>query len=154
MANIVQEQSRHVHEINMQHIYTFGNNTGTSESIPHGHGGTQTIGEHVDPSIMTNNFHEQVQCVQDVTMQEQATAFVRTERSSTSTPCEYNSNHGSHVDGTGANDTEVARFSSPHVQEINMQDLSSSRSNTETFVSIHSGLNHTQTIKEEYVDLW
>jgi hypothetical protein len=117
MANIVQEQCRNVQEITLQNVYTSRNNTGAS--VPR-HGGTQTIREeYVDPSIMVNNFREQ-----EITMREQATAFVRIERSSTSTPCEYDSNHGSHA--IGGTDAEAAQFSSPHVQEINMQDLSSS----------------------------
>uniref|UniRef100_A0A0A9FCU3 Uncharacterized protein n=1 Tax=Arundo donax TaxID=35708 RepID=A0A0A9FCU3_ARUDO len=46
-------------------------------------------------------------------MQEQATAFARTEtRSSAPTPCEYDSHHWSHgIGGTGANGVDGARSS-------------------------------------------
>jgi hypothetical protein len=142
MANIVQEQSRHVQEITLQNVYTSRNNTGAS--VPR-HDGTQTIREeYVDPSIMANNFREQE------IMQEQATAFVRIERSSTSTTCEYDSNHGSHA--VGGTDAEAAQISSPHVHEINMQDLSSFRNNTATSMSMQNGHDRTWTINEEYVN--
>ncbi|KAK3144936.1 hypothetical protein QOZ80_4AG0320010 [Eleusine coracana subsp. coracana] len=149
MANIVQQQSRRVHEINMQDLSTSRNNTGTSAFIPNGHDGTQTSREeYVDPSVMVNNTHEQ-QHVQEVTMREQATAFSRIERSSTSTP----SNHGSHaIGGTGANDVEATRSSSWRVQEFNRQDLSTLRNNTGTSASTPNGHDRTHTIREKYVD--
>ncbi|XP_062185246.1 recQ-mediated genome instability protein 1 [Phragmites australis] len=123
VVNSVQEQSLRVQEINMQDpsASLARNNTETSAYTPRQYDRTHSIEritqtireEYVEPPIIANNAHEQIQCVQEIAMQEQATAFARTERkSSASTPCSYDTQHGSYgIGGTGANDVVAAQSS-------------------------------------------
>ncbi|WVZ85366.1 hypothetical protein U9M48_032303 [Paspalum notatum var. saurae] len=130
VVNIVQEQIQHAQEINMQGLpasLTRKNTetpANTAYKYDHIHiieRSTQTIiEEYVDPSIIANNADEQMQRVQEITMQEQATDFGRNERTpSVSNSCGYDSQH---ADGTAANDVEAAR--SPNVDVINQMEQS------------------------------
>ncbi|CAN6241985.1 unnamed protein product [Urochloa humidicola] len=131
VANTVQEQIR-VQEINMEDPSTYDTRKNTEASVTHEYDrthiierSTQTIIEECsDPPIRANNAHEQLQPVQEITMQEQATVFGMTEKtSSVSTPFGYDSQHGSHaIDGTTANDVEAPR--SPNVNGINQMEHS------------------------------
>ncbi|KAJ1270690.1 hypothetical protein BS78_06G071000 [Paspalum vaginatum] len=120
VVNTVQEQIQHAQEINMEGLPASLNreNTETPAYTAHKYDqihiierSTQTIIEEcVDPPIIANNADEQMQRVQEITMQEQATDFGRNERTpSVSNPCGYDSQHGPHADGTAANDVEAAR---------------------------------------------
>ncbi|CAL5032432.1 unnamed protein product [Urochloa decumbens] len=134
VVNTVQEQIQRVQEINMEDPSTHDTRKNTETFVHTTHEydhthiiqrTTQTIIEEcVDPPIRANNAHEQMQPVQEITMQEQATAFGMTEKtSSVSTPFGYNSQHGSYViDGTTANDMEAAR--SPNVHGIDQMEHS------------------------------
>ena len=132
VVNTVQEQIQGVQEINMEDPSTYDTrkNTETSAHTAHEYNhthinetSTQTIVEEcVDPPIRANNAHEQIQRVQEITMQEQANVFGMT-ASSVSAPFGYDSRHGSHVDyGTAANDVEAAL--SPNVDRINHMEYS------------------------------
>lgn len=145
----VVEQIQHVQEINMQGISDslVRETTKTSTYTTHRYDPThiierseQTIVEEcVDPPIV-DNVHEPMQGVQEITMQEQATAFGSSERtSSVSTPCGYDSQHLSRaIDGTAANGVEVAR--SPNVDKINQMEPSFilSGENEKPFTYIYS----------------
>lgn len=129
VVNTVQEQIQHVQEINTQGRSTHFTRVNTETPVCTTHKydhihiterSTQTtIEECADPPIIANNAHEQMQQVQEITMQERATDLVGNERtSSLSNPCGYDSQHGSYdTNGTVANDVEAAQ--SPNVDEIN-----------------------------------
>uniref|UniRef100_A0ACD5UPU7 Uncharacterized protein n=1 Tax=Avena sativa TaxID=4498 RepID=A0ACD5UPU7_AVESA len=74
---------------------------------------TQTlVEEYVDHPIMANNLHQQIQRVQEITMQDQATAASNQREPSTSTPSGYDSQQEPQgIGGTGANGVEAARSS-------------------------------------------
>ncbi|PAN37836.1 hypothetical protein PAHAL_7G126700 [Panicum hallii] len=163
VVNTVQEQIQRVQEINMENPSTYDTrkNTETSAHTTHEHNrthinetSTQTIIEEcVDPPIRANNAHEQIQRVQEITMQEQANVFGMT-ASSVSTPFGYDSRHGSHVNyGTAANDVEAAR--SPNVDRINHMEYSFilSGENEKPFTYICSLLNEwgTQQDTKAYI---
>ncbi|TVU15685.1 hypothetical protein EJB05_39218, partial [Eragrostis curvula] len=122
----IQQHSQLIQEINMQDLSASltRNNTETFASIPQKYDHKQTITEgYVDPYIIANNSHEQAQSVHEVSMQEQANAFVRTEeRLSTSASCGYDSHHGLHAVGdTDANDAEAGRSSNVDDEINNME---------------------------------
>ena len=132
VVNTVQEQIQGVQEINMEDPSTYDTrkNTETSAHTAHEYNrthinetSTQNIVEEcVDPPIRANNAHEQIQRVQEITMQEQANVFGMT-ASSVSTPFGYDSQHGSHVNcDTAAIDVDAAR--SPNVDRINHMEYS------------------------------
>ncbi|KAL6874396.1 hypothetical protein ACP4OV_013416 [Aristida adscensionis] len=127
VVNSVQERRQRVQEINMLDPSTSlsRKNTETSSYTPHNYNRTRSsierttktvVEDYVEHHIITNNAHEQVQHLQEVTMREQATAFARAEiKSSASTPCGYDSQERSNGIGvTGAND-QAAR--SPNLDE-------------------------------------
>lgn len=73
------------------------------------------VDEYVDHPIVANNVDEQIQRVQEITMQDQAIAFTTNRgEPSASTPCGgYDSQQGAHgIGATGANGAEAARPSS------------------------------------------
>ncbi|KAL6650706.1 hypothetical protein ACP70R_009631 [Stipagrostis hirtigluma subsp. patula] len=148
VVNSVQEQSRHVQEINMQDLSTSLTRriTETSAYTHHKPDRIQSIErniireDYVDQPIRANNAHERVQHVQEITMQEEATAFARAERKSpASTPCGYGSQQAPHGVGvTGVNDLESAR--SPHLDDQMQNSFILSGENEKPFTYIYSML--------------
>jgi RecQ-mediated genome instability protein 1 len=134
VVNTVREQIQHVQEINMEDLSTShtANHTDTSPHTNHEYDHTRIIErrsthtiieECADPPIRANNAHEQIQHVPEITMQEQATAFGPTERTSVSTLFGCDSQRDSHViEVTTANDVEAAR--STNVDRINQMEHS------------------------------
>ncbi|KAL5215588.1 hypothetical protein ABZP36_006989 [Zizania latifolia] len=117
-----QEQSQHVQEITMQDLTTLArHNTEASASTPYRYdphcsisGTTRAmVDQYIDPS-MANDVHEQIQRVQDITMQNHTVSFIENERkSSASTPCGRDSQHGLHgVGNFDTNNVEAVQSSS------------------------------------------
>uniref|UniRef100_A0A0D9W4A3 RecQ-mediated genome instability protein 1 n=1 Tax=Leersia perrieri TaxID=77586 RepID=A0A0D9W4A3_9ORYZ len=118
VSSNAQEQARHAQEITMQDQSTSRHNTETPTSISYRYdqqcsisGTTRaTVDGYVDPSGVANNVHEQIPCVQDITMQDHAIAFTGNKRESAPTPPRYDSQHGPHGAGhIGPNDVDAAR---------------------------------------------
>ncbi|KAF8667244.1 hypothetical protein HU200_052910 [Digitaria exilis] len=134
VVNTAQGQIQDVQEINMEDLSTYHTreDTCTSSHTVNEYDrthiierSTQTIIEEcVGPPIRSSNAHEQIQHAQEITLQEQATAFGTIERiSSVSSPFGYVSQHVSHIIAdTAANDVEAAQ--SPNVDVINQKEHS------------------------------
>ncbi|VAH31860.1 unnamed protein product [Triticum turgidum subsp. durum] len=122
VVNGVRAQRQHFQENTMQDRSTSltGNNAEASAPATYRHEPQQStsriartlVDEYVDHPIVANNVDEQIQRVQEITMQDQATAFTRSRgEPSTSTPCGgYDSQQRAHdIHATGANGAEAAR---------------------------------------------
>nr|CAB3486868.1 unnamed protein product [Digitaria exilis] len=119
VVNTVQEQIQRVQEINMVDLSTYHTreDTGTSAHTANEYDrthiierSTQTIVEECGgPPVRSNNAHEQIQCVQETTMEEQASAFGV-------------SQHGSHIIAGTAVNNYVEAAQSPNVEVINQKE--------------------------------
>lgn len=120
VVNGVQERSQHFQEFTTQDrsASLTRNNAEASAPATYRYEPQQStsrttrtfVEEYVDHPIVANNVHQQIQRVQEITMQDQATAT--SNQPSTSTPCGYDSQQGPQgIGGTGANGVEAARSS-------------------------------------------